>query len=355
MVKFQTTLLMVNNADSPWKVSYLIGTFVVTFIGNILVILVVYRSRRNQWTTNHFVINLAIVNLLAPTVYLFFSLYSTFRNQWLFGNVGCKINAFLFHFNALTSVAILCCTSLDRYYLTAYPLTFKLSKTQTKKVILAVWILATTIACPMLFFYEVHSTNCLPEFSEKWTAYFCCFSILFLLPHLTTYAIYLKICRCIQVRNNNRNSARFVQKVPRTKIKVTKLLIAQVIVYTMLWMPYIIYQLIVCISMDIDRTSLLIISYLAYLSSAASPMIYSIFSADFRRGCMLIFMKYDASIAYRLPVQLERKNKVDVMNLEAGNFPTSRKHHSNAAFRRDSEPTAGMTFYEQPRVAWSSI
>jgi G protein-coupled receptor 19 len=353
---------MLNNVDSQWKVGYLIATFVITFIGNALVILVVYRSRRNQWTTNHFIISLAIVNLLAPTVYLFFTLYSTFCDQWLFGNVGCKINAFLVHFNALTSIGILCCTSFDRYYLTAYPLTFKLSKTQTKKVILAVWILATTISSPMLFFYEVNSTNCLPEFSERWNAYFCCFSMLFLLPHLTTYAIYFKVCRCIQVRNSSRNTARFVQKVPRTKIKVTKLLIAQVMVYTILWVPYIIYHLMISISVEIDKTSLLIVTYLAYVSSAASPMIYSIFSGDFRRGCMLMFMKYDASIAYRLPAQLERKNKVDVMNFEAGNFPMQRaiagkQQHCNAAFRRDSDvqPALGMTFFEQPRVAWSSV
>ena len=352
---------MSNNVDMPWKVAYLIVIFVVTFIGNVLVIMVVYRSRRNQWTTNHFVISLAIVNLFAATVYLSFTLDSTFRNQWLFGNIGCKTNAFLVHFNAITSVGILCCMSFDRYYLTAYPLTFKLSKTQTKKVILAVWILATSIACPMVFFYEVRSTNCLPEFSEKWNAYFSCFSLLFLLPHLTTYVIYLKVCRCIKTRNNNLNrSTRYIQRVPRTKIKVTKLLIAQVIVYTVLWLPYITYQLIISNSTDGDQTSVLIITYLAYASSAASPLIYSIFSGDFRRGCMLIFMKYDASIAYRLPAQLERKNKVDVMTSELGNFPTraSGKQHWSTVFRRDSdvEPApSGMTFFEQPRVAWSTV
>jgi G protein-coupled receptor 19 len=351
---------MSNNADMPWRAVYLIVVFVVTFIGNILVIMVVYRSRRNQWTTNHFVISLAIANLLAPTMYLFFTLDSAFRNQWLLGNLGCKINAFFVHFNALTSVGILCCMSIDRYYLTAYPLTFKLSKTQTKKIILAVWSLAISIACPMVFFYEERSSNCQPKFSEKWTAYFCCFSILFLLPHFTTYATYFLVCRCIRTRNNSLNRSRFVQKVPRTKIKVTKLLVAQVIVYTVLWFPYIAYQLIISNSTENNRTLLLSITYLAYASSAASPLIYSIFSADFRRGCKLIFMKYDASTAYRLPSQLERKHKVDVMSSDVGNFPMLRasgKPHCSIVFRRDSEtePAAGMTFHEQPRIAWSAV
>ncbi|XP_028407758.1 probable G-protein coupled receptor 19 [Dendronephthya gigantea] len=348
---------MSNNIDTPWKVAYLIVILVTTIIGNILVIMVVYRSRRNQWTTNHFVISLAIVNLLAPTAYLFITLYSAFHKEWFLGNIGCKINTFLVHFNALTSVGILCCMSFDRYYLTAYPLTFKLSKTQTKKVIAAVWILAISIACPMAFFYKMHSTDCQPEFSEQWTAYICCFCILFLLPHFTTYATYLKVYHCIRTRNNQIVS-RFSQKVPRTKIKVTKLLMAQVIVYTVLWLPYIAYQLI--ISLTDDRTSVLAIPYLAYASSAASPMIYSIFSADFRRGCKLIFMKYDASIAYRLPVQIDRKNKVDVVVSEHRNYRApgaSEKGNSNLVPRRETEfpPSTGLTFFEQPRIAWSDV
>ena len=351
---------MSNDGKTIWKIVYLIVIFIATFIGNALVIMVVYRSRRNQWTTNHFVVSLAIVNLLAPTVYLIFSLNSALRDEWLFGNVGCKLNAFLVNFNALTSVAILCCMSFDRYYLTAYPLTFKLSKTQTKKVIVAVWILASSIACPVVFFYELHSANCLPEFSEKWAAYACCFSIIFLLPHFTTYATYYKLSRCIRARNNNPNRSRFVQKVPRTKIKVAKLLVAQVIVYTILWLPYVTYQLIVAISTDSNGTLLFGLTYVAYASSAASPLIYSIFSADFRRGCKLIFNKYDASIAYRLPMPLERKNKVDVMASDVGNFPMLRapgKQQGNAIFRRESEqqPANGITFFEQPRIAWSQV
>ena len=348
---------MTISAETTWKVVYLIAILIVTFIGNILVIMVVYRSRRNQWTTNHFVVSLAIVNLFTATVYLAFNIDSIFRNHWLFGNVECKINSFLVHFNALSSVGILCCMSFDRYYLTAYPLTFKLSKAQTKKVILAVWILATSIACPMVFFYEIQSASCQPEFSEKWSAYFSCFSLLFLLPHFATYVTYFKVYHCIRARNNSVNGSRFVQKVPRTKIKVTKLLVAQLIIYTVLWVPYIIYQCItMTTSIDCNQTILQSLSFLSYASSASSPLIYSIISADFRRGCKLILMRYDASMAYRIPAQLERKNKVNISD----NFPSpsqAGKTDCSNLSRPESEvePANGLTFFEQPRVAWSDV
>ena len=351
---------MSNDGKIIWKIVYLIVIFIATFIGNALVIMVVYRSSRNQWTTNHFVVSLAIVNFLAPTVYLLLSLDSSFRDEWLFGNIGCKLHAFLVHFNALTSVAILCCMSFDRYYLTAYPLTFKLSKKQTKKVIVAVWILAASVACPVVFFYELHSTSCEPELTEKWAAYVCCLSILFLLPHFTTYATYYKLCRCIQARNNNPNRSRFVQKVPRTKIKVAKLLVAQVIVHTVLWLPYVTYQLVISFAMESDEILLSSLAHVTYASSGASPLIYSIFSADFRRGCKLIFNKYDASVAYRLPMPLERRNKVEAMISDPGNFPmlrTSGKQKDNTVSRRASEQQPGnrITFFDQPRVAWSQV
>lgn len=199
--------------------------------------------------------------------------------------------------------------------------------------------MATIITCPMPFFYQEQSASCVPEFSVNWTAYFSCFGMLFLFSHIVTYATYFKVARCIQARNNHLTGARFVQKVPRTKIKVTKLLVFQVMVHTALWFPYITYQVIISTSTGSDQTLLLILTYFAYASSAASPLIYGIFSPDFRRGCKLIFIKYDASVPYRLPAQLGRKNKVDVMSSETGNFhllTALGKQERSVVFERDS-------------------
>lgn len=337
----------------PWKMVVLIVILVISFVGNVLVIIVVHRSQRNQWTTNHFVLNLAVVNLLAPTVYLSLTLDWVYRGNCVFDDVGCKIWAFLGHFNAIVSAGIICCMSFDRFYLTAYPLTFKLSKTQTKKLILAIWLLAAAISSPLLHFYEVDSekvTNCSAKSSGQWTAYICIFASLFLIPLVATYIMYVKVYLCIIARNSKsaRSTQRFARKVPRTKIKVTKLLVAQVVVLTLLWLPFITNQIVSSLSGD-DATANTVTLYLAYASSAASPIIYAVFSGDFRRGCKQILMKYDASVAYRLPAPLERKNRVDFITTDLNSGQSVRR----SSLKHDSREQAhGMTF-EQPKLAWS--
>lgn len=342
----------------PGKVIALIIILAISFIGNSMVIIVVHRSRRNQWTTNHFVLNLAVVNLLAPTLYLSVMLSRVLHGQWGFGNFGCKLWAFLQQFNVLVSVGILCCLSVDRYYLTAYPLKFKLSKTQTKKLIAAIWLLAGCVCSPLFHFFLLDSQKtrhtCRAKSSSKWTAYVFTFASLFLVMHLATYVMYFKVYLCILSRNRKSASLnqRFASKVPRTKIKVTRLLVVQLVVHTLLWLPFIFYQIISSLSVFVkdSHTASTLTLYTAYTSSGASPIVYAVFSGDFRRGCKQILMKYDASTAYRIPAQLERKNRVDIINsdINSGQFVRW------TAVKRDSrEQARGMTF-EQPKIAWSN-
>lgn len=347
-------------SSATLKMSALIIIFVVSFVGNTLIIVVVHHSRRNQWTTNHFVLNLAVVNLLAPSVYLSLTLDRVYRDDWLFGSVGCKLCAFFGHFNIFVSMGIICCMSFDRFYLTAFPLTFKLSKNQMKKLIFVIWILAASICSPLLHFYEADSAKS----SQDRIAYQLIVASLFLVPHFATYAMYFRVYLCILARN--RKSAglnrRFVSKVPRTKIKVTKLLVVQLFVHTLLWLPLVVYQTVSSLSASVTGNNLTAANtltlYIAYASSAASPIVYTAFSGDFRRGCKQMLMKYDASKAYRLPAQLERKNRVDILTADlASDSGGTGRHISNSVKRESREQAHDMTSFEQPkkpRLAWSN-
>lgn len=347
------------------KMSALVIIFVVSFVGNTLIIVVVHRSRRNQWTTNHFVLNLAVINLLASSLCLSLTLDRVYRAQWLFGPVGCKLCAFLEHFNVFVSVGILCCMSFDRFYLTAFPLTFKLSKPQTKKIIFVIWILAASICSPLLHFYDVDSAksvhDCSPKLSRDLQAYMCIVALLFLLAHFATYAMYLRVYLCILARNSKSAglNRRFVSKVPRTKLKVTKLLVVHLVVHTLLWLPFVVYQTVSSTSSSVmdNLTANTLTLYIAYASSAASPVVYTAYSGDFRRGCKQMLMKYDASKAYRLPAQLERKNRVDCFTPDLASYSGDRHIFNSVKSESRTEQAHDMTSFEQPKkpkLAWSN-
>jgi hypothetical protein len=77
------------------KVTFCVITILTALFGNILVILVVVRNKRLQTTTNFYIVNLAIADLLVAVscawVHVVTDLYT---KGWILGDFFCKFNSF---------------------------------------------------------------------------------------------------------------------------------------------------------------------------------------------------------------------------------------------------------------------
>jgi len=86
--------------DIPvWEVSikvvfYAIG-FLLALVGNIIVILIVVLNKRMKTTTNVFLLNLAVSDLMVGCFCMWVHLGNSITKEWPFGEYVCKVNTFM--------------------------------------------------------------------------------------------------------------------------------------------------------------------------------------------------------------------------------------------------------------------
>nr|XP_006823182.1 PREDICTED: probable G-protein coupled receptor No9-like [Saccoglossus kowalevskii] len=120
--------------------------------GNILVILAVGISRKLRSVTNHFIVSLAMADLLLGVSVLPFSATLELLSFWVFGKTWCVIWLAVDVLICTASILNLCAISLDRYIAITRPMSYChiMSKCRAKTLIAAVWIVAFLISFPPL-------------------------------------------------------------------------------------------------------------------------------------------------------------------------------------------------------------
>ena len=67
----------------------------VAIIGNILVITIVVKFKRMRTTTNYYLVNLAVSDLLVASMPVWIHVVDSLNEFWLFGSFLCKFNPFM--------------------------------------------------------------------------------------------------------------------------------------------------------------------------------------------------------------------------------------------------------------------
>ena len=66
-----------------------------SIVGNFLIILVVLRNRSMRTTTNYYIVNLAVADLLVTVCCMWVTLVDDVTEGWVLGAFFCKINTFM--------------------------------------------------------------------------------------------------------------------------------------------------------------------------------------------------------------------------------------------------------------------
>ena len=125
----------------------------MTIGGNVLVLLAVFVNSHLRSTTNYFIVNLAIADLLLGTAVLPFSASLEIVNYWAFGQIFCDIWAAVDVLCCTASIMSLCVISIDRYIGVTRPLQHSTIMTERRAfyIIILVWALAIAISVAPLF------------------------------------------------------------------------------------------------------------------------------------------------------------------------------------------------------------
>eukprot|EP00918_Siedleckia_nematoides_P006798 GHVU01014802.1.p1 GENE.GHVU01014802.1~~GHVU01014802.1.p1 ORF type:complete len:505 (+),score=7.19 GHVU01014802.1:889-2403(+) len=200
---------------------------VSAMVGNVLVILAVYKNRRLRTITNCYVVSLATSDLLVSTLVLPLSIVVEVTGKWYFGIILCEFWISADVMLCTASILNLCCISVDRYFAITDPLVYatKRSKRLALIMIAFVWVAAIVITCPPIFGWQEegrwdgdNNGNCHYIEDTGYRIYSALGS--FYLPLLIMIFVY---CRIFQVaRNRQQRLKPFKRKwrSPEPKLKL---------------------------------------------------------------------------------------------------------------------------------------
>nr|BBA25539.1 cholecystokinin-1 receptor [Pagrus major] len=130
--------------------------FLLSVLGNGLIIAVLVRNRRMRTVTNLFLLSLSVSDLMVSLVCIPFTLIPNLMRDFIFGTVICKLVMYFMGVSVSVSTFNLVAISLERYSAICNPLTSRTwqTKSHAAKVITATWVASFILMLP----YPISST-----------------------------------------------------------------------------------------------------------------------------------------------------------------------------------------------------
>ncbi|XP_077999632.1 neuropeptide FF receptor 2-like [Glandiceps talaboti] len=288
-------------------VSYLL-IFLLCLIGNTLVCLIVMRNPRMHTVTNFFIVNLAVADVLVSIFCMPITLVTNIVKGWPFGLVMCKLTPVIQGISVAASIFTLTVIAIDRHENITNPLRPRMEFRTACRCVLVIWILSVAIMVPQgivlqLGTWELQPGRWLYYCSERqWpTVWYrhaytgASFLLTYLAPLIAITIAYLRIAMQVWTRHlpgvSEQTQASAHANVSKQKIKVIKMILVVVILFSVSWLPLHICVLLSEFGNLRDDQMQIIVLYvvpfahwLAYFNSSVNPIVYSYYNKNFRRG-----------------------------------------------------------------------
>ena len=283
-------------------------TFLVSLFGNSVIIHIVRKDNSMKTTTNYLIVNQACADILVTTLDLLNDTTYYFENKWFEGIIGiitCKLLRASPFILPVFSVWILVAIAVDRFFAVTRPFQVSPLSRHFKKTVVFVWVWSAVSAADVLALIDIREEEAY-DFCEtvdrvyyRWTEFSLTSLVLnVVVPLVAIIILYTIIClklwaRKVPGEGANQNE-RQVEAIKTAK-KVTRMMIAVVVLYKLCWLPYFIIMLMSLIKGESHSmiTSdpptgniylYLFILWSTFVYSAVNPFVYLTFNQKFRSG-----------------------------------------------------------------------
>uniref|UniRef100_A0A3P9PI43 Melatonin receptor 1Bb n=1 Tax=Poecilia reticulata TaxID=8081 RepID=A0A3P9PI43_POERE len=272
--------------------SVLIFTTVVDVLGNLLVIISVFRNRKLRNAGNVFVVSLAFADLVVAFYPYPLVLYALFHDGWALGNTQCMVSGFLMGLSVIGSIFNITGIAVNRYCYICHSFSYSrlYSYRNTLLFVALIWVLTIVAIVPNFFVgslrYDprVYSCTFAQNVSSSYTV--AVVVVHFLVPIAVVTFCYLRIwVLVIQVRRKVKT-----EDSPRLRPSDLRNFITMFVVFVLFaicWAPLNLIGLAVAI--DPTRVGphipewLFVVSYfMAYFNSCLNAIIYGLLNRNFR-------------------------------------------------------------------------
>uniref|UniRef100_A0A8C4RJV8 G-protein coupled receptors family 1 profile domain-containing protein n=1 Tax=Erpetoichthys calabaricus TaxID=27687 RepID=A0A8C4RJV8_ERPCA len=281
------------------------GAVMLTFFGNLVVIISISHFRQLHTPTNILILSLAVADFLVGVVVMPFMTIQSIETCWYFGEKMCIIYTLVLSGLTTVSMMNLAVIAIDRYLAIYNPLLYAIRVS----VRLTLWLVTLSYVLTWLFL------NGNPEGPKDFDPYLV---FTFILPVSVMVILYTRIIiiakrhvkaiskqqRVHVARKNNNTTA-----IKKSETKASKTLGIVVLVFLLCWLPFYICTILnQFLSYPVPSVVFRAFWWLAFLNSGINPIIYGLFYPWFRKSFKLmvtfqICTTIDLFCTYKLPVR----------------------------------------------------
>nr|XP_060627097.1 melatonin receptor type 1B [Anolis sagrei ordinatus] len=278
---------------APALSGVLIFTTVVDIVGNLLVILSVFKNRKLRNSGNAFVVSLALADLVVALYPYPLVLTAIFHNGWTMGDTHCKVSGFVMGLSVIGSIFNITAIAINRYFYICHSFAYDkvYSWWNTMLFVCLVWVLTVIATVPNFFVgslkYDQRIYSC--TFTQTASPYYTIAVVVihFILPITIVSFCYLRIwILVIQVRRRVKSEIK-----PRLKPSDFRNFLTMFVVFVIFafcWAPLNFIGLAVAINPTEIAPKvpewLFVVSYfMAYFNSCLNAIIYGLLNQNFRK------------------------------------------------------------------------
>ena len=282
---------------------------VVSFAGNTIIGIIVYKTNTMRKTINFLIVNMAMSDLVFPILAFPWILIELNIAPWLnsdfLGQALCKGLPALQDISVAVSIQSLVLIAVDRFGAVVFPLRSPvISSKLCPFILLATWITAMILISPLFASLKfVENSACELRWEETFGKtfdfqdyFFTLLLLLYCIPFSVIIILYTSIILKLNFRKHiGEPSTNAEQRRTKRHKNVLKMAIAIVLGFAVCWVPLTTFHFYYFAqgSFIMDRTTrlscstirnLFIARFLAHTSCALNPCVCIIFSAKYRKG-----------------------------------------------------------------------
>lgn len=271
--------------------------FLLSYFGNGLVLLIIYKYEKLTTVTNIFLLNLVLSNILFASSLPFWATYHS--SEWIFGEALCKMVSSAYFIGFYSSILFLTLMTFDRYLTVVHALAAAKNRKRKYAIIssVVVWCISIVASVKELVLRKVWKSPLNGYMCEEsglsassmmvWrlVSYYQQFLVFFLLPLIMVMYCYIRI------------TVRILSTRLKEKCRAIKLIFVIIFTFFVCWTPYNIVSLLRAIQISAANDDLkdescsdsqnldyafYVTRNIAYLYCCISPMFYTFLGKKFQ-------------------------------------------------------------------------
>nr|ANO39028.1 GCR053 [Schmidtea mediterranea] len=292
-------------------ISIISSTIILFFglIGNLSVSIILTFAKNMQSSTNCYLVSVAVADILVllSTIVPFLYNINQDINISLLPSWGCSLIIYLQYLSVNSSALTITSFSFERWVAICYPMKAHTMCTISRavKIVIGIWIFNLIYNSSWIYLTGIvkkgplngsYKSVCTFRFERRkyMNIYMFDFMLFYCIPLLLTTFLYCAIIRTLVKRPmSGTTSGRDPRKhMNHSKMQVVKMLMAVVILFAMLWLPYralMVYNSFASKSY-LDLWFLLFARIMVFINSAINPILYNALSGKFRKAFKKFFL-----------------------------------------------------------------